>query len=435
MSGNKLVFTGPEDTDDIYGKLEFGANGLEYVGDARGLPPDMGFPYPIPQADGSYDVYSVSASRNKPWRIIRCRTVDGLNFENAEVVYESRPGAWVGYSTISYNPRDKQIIVWRYEAEAPSHALRGYGSKDGRQWTLISTKPAYHDHDAMTMRWDSRAERYVAYQNTMQKWERRYGDNVGNKVRRVLSIRTSPDGIAWTPGTDAGYEAGPFTAEEYCITPDGDDPVDLQFYLFRSFPYADRYAGMMLNYAPSPQCVNPSAPQSLHGPSLSGEWLVSGDGLKWRRPYRDIFAPGEGPSFIWHEPMVLRRKMLWIMDDKVYGLPQDRLFYAGSLCNAEFTTRAFTMPGTSWLMLNAALGVRGVKQAESWARQGYIMVELLDINGRVIQGYEKEKCIIRQSAAAPKALSWGSLTGGERAGDLVRLRFYLRDARIYSVGL
>lgn len=438
----KLIFTGTNDVFDVRGKLEFNASGLEFIGQARGLPPAI-LPYAVPRPDGSYLVFSSAGGVHEPWTLWRCRTVDGLTYENAEVVYVSRPGDWVRYTTYSYRPEDDSIIVWKMEKAGISHAVRGFVSRDaGTSWQPLAEAPAFHDHDALTIRWDARTRQYVEYQNTMQAWNRKYGDNLGTTIRRVLTIRTSPDGLAWTPDQDAGYSpTGPLHPVANLITPDATDPEDLQFYMFRTFPYADRYLGMMLNYAPSPDVVNPAFPASRHGPQLSGEWWVSPDGLRWERPYRDDFAPGEAPTFIWHEPMRIGGRLLWVFDrgiqnkpgaceDEVYGLPEDRLCQVGSLCNAEFTTRAFTMPAEP-LTINAAIGFLG-RQGKGWD-QGYLMVELTDDHGRPIPGYEPEQCVWRSTPGLTFRPSWNGKSGAELAGQPVALKFYLRDARVYTV--
>jgi hypothetical protein len=64
------------------------------------------------------------------------------------------------------------------------------------------------------------------------------------------------------------------------------------------------------------------------------------------------------------------------------------------------------------------------------------MAELLDETGRVMPEYEKEKCLVR-SVAGPVPLVWGTppaTYGVSRlAGRTLRLRIYLRDAKIYAL--
>jgi len=122
-------------------------------------------------------------------------------------------------------------------------------------------------------------------------------------------------------------------------------------------------------------------------------------------------------------------KRLWIYRDGIYGIDEHALFHVGSMCNAEFSTQPFDMPDDT-LMLHASLSAYG---NATWARQAYIMAELLDDAGRVVPGYEKEQCIIRRMHGPKQKLTWGDHFGEELAGQRVQLRFYLRYAHIYAV--
>lgn len=214
------------------------------------------------------------------------------------------------------------------------------------------------------------------------------------------------------------------------ITPDDDDTPEMEFYHFSVFPYANQYAGMMLNYAPSPQIVNPNFPPSKHGPQLSGEWWVSHDGFNWSRPFRDVFAPGNAAGIVTHNPVVANGKLLWVIKNYVYGLPEDRLFFAGSMGNAEFSTKKFKMPD-KLLNLNATHGFHGERKQDGFD-QSYIMVEIRQKDGNVVKGFEKEQCILRDLDGSTM-LHWNGKDGTSMAGENVSLRFYIRDARIYSI--
>lgn len=80
----------------------------------------------------------------------------------------------------------------------PGHALLAYVSDDGQTWRQLAA-PAYHDHDAFRVSWDQRTNELVNLQTTCQRWQKKYPDNLGDKRRRVLSVRTSRDGVNWDP--------------------------------------------------------------------------------------------------------------------------------------------------------------------------------------------------------------------------------------------
>lgn len=425
----KLIFTRPEDCHDTYGRLHFGANGLRILGRASGLPA-MRPRCAVPQPDGSYLLYGGSGGHDEPWRIFRARTFDGLHYEGAEVVFQSDPGPWLGEMDIAHNTLDGSLLCLKWHRGDTGHALFAFGSEDGSAWRPLAQGPVYLDHDAFGLMWDPRTQRYICYQTTYQRWQKRYEDNIGSETRRVLHIRTSPDGVTWDPREDVPW-AGPHMRPERLMTPDDHDPGEIEFYRFCGFPYADRYAGMMLIYCPSPHPANPRFPWDKHGPHLSGEWWISGDGMQWARPFREVFGPGQAPGAVEYAPMTLDGHHLWVMGKTVCALPEDRLFYVGSRANAELSTVPFAM-SKGPLTLNASLGFDG-DEHRGMMGQGYIMAELLREDGSVAEGFEKERCVLPHVAGNTTQLLWGHADGSAFAGQTIRLRLHFRDARIYSL--
>ena len=424
----KIMFCDKHNVQNTYGKLTFGANGLNYMGAASGIPP-MWVRCAVPQDDGSYSVYGFTGSRHTDWRIVRCRTFDGLHYDQTETVHYEAKGSWLISGDIAHNSRDGSVLCLKWRSGKAGHSLWAFGSEDGSSWRMLLDKPVYIDHDAFGLMWDRGTERYITYQITYQSWSKHYPDNIGDSKRRVLYIRTSEDGIHWEPSEEVLF-AGPYVSDERLITPDERDPAEMEFYRMTVFPYAEYYVGMMLNYAPSPQVVNPAYPQSKHGPHLSGEWWLGREAHKLGRPFRNVFAPGQAPGIVLHNPINLDGKHLWIVKGDVYGLPQDRLFFVGSMANAEFSTPLFDMPSKP-LVLNAAdcfhdqrdRGMRG---------QSYVMAEILGEDGQVIEGFNKENCLLRGVDGSVR-LHWRWNDGTSLAGQRIRLRLYLRDARIYSL--
>ena len=424
----KMVFCDERNVQATYGKLIFGTNELGLVGATAGLPP-IHARCAVPQDDGSYTIYGFMGGHDTDWRIVRCRSFDGLCFDQIETVHYEAAGPWLTSGDIARDTRDGSFLCLKWKRGRTGHALWAFGSDDGSNWQALSDSPVYVDHDAFGLMWDERTEQYTVYQATYQKWEKRYPDNIGDSRRRVLHIRTSKDGVNWEPSEDVPG-SGPYMPDECLITPDEQDPAEMEFYRMAVFFYADYFVGMMLNYAPSPQIVNPAYPWSKHGPQLSGEWWISRDGHKWKRPFRNTFASGSAPTTITHNPINLNRKHLWIRDGEVYGLPQDRLFFVGSMANSEFSTAPFNMPDKP-LVLNTADCFHSRKD-RGMRGQAYVMAEILGENGRVVEGFSKENCILRGVDGSVR-LQWNWNDGTSIAGQKVCLRFYLRDARIYSL--
>ena len=111
-------------------------------------------------------------------------------------------------------------------------------------------------------------------------------------------------------------------------------------------------------------------------------------------------------------------------------MPEDRLTYVAARSNGVFDTRQFAMPA-SGLRLNAQIPGEGFVDGDI---QAYVMAELIDDRGRVITGYERERCLLVAPAdACDIPLRWDGRSAAELAGSAVRVRFYFRAARLYAV--
>jgi hypothetical protein len=203
----------------------------------------------------------------------------------------------------------------------------------------------------------------------------------------------------------------------------------LEFYRVVPFPLQGRHAMLIVDYMPPPAEANSRRATTKHGPRYLTEWAVSRDGLNWQRPFRNrdaaekiIWAPLQGPLI---RDGVLR---FYEREGKCASLPVDRVFYVTCRANGEFSTPPFTMP-TNGLTLNADARWRPNESPG----QAYVMAELRDEQGRVVPGYERDKCVFENVEGHALPLRWDGKEGSELASKLVRLRLYLRDAKLYGV--
>jgi len=429
----KLYFMEPSDICSTYGRLEFRARGPRDLGPVAGIPdPTPQFALPAPHEHGGWWLYGwqqVAEEGTQRWWIVRARTCDGIHFESFERLYEESGEHWLGMSDFARNEKTGEILLLKWARGKPGHALWVYGSEDGVRWRLLKDEPVYHDHDSFGVIWDPETKRYIVHQATYQPREKKFPDNIGDGKRRVTHIRTSVDGVNWDPPEDVGF-GGPYMPEERLIVPDEQDPPELEFYRMRAFPYGDRYVAMVLNYAPSPQVVNPHGHRSKHGPQLSCEWWTSNDALEWRRPYRDHGAAGDARGAMSHAPFEVNGQLRWVLDRNVYALDADRLVGVHCRGNGQFSTRVLRMPGTP-LSLNAA-AAHSKAPSTNMHKQAYLMAELQDAEGSAIEGYECERCAFLDVDQPDLPLRWGGKDGTELAGKQVRLRLFFRDATVYA---
>lgn len=447
----KLRFMEFDDVYDTFGQLELQSNPLAYVakGGFSGATPTIREAVP---ADGRgwwlYGYTHTTTTGTPSWAIVRYFTLDGALVLGPDHLYGGRGDHWNAHTDIAWNESNGELLVLKsyLDRRDIGNALYAFRSPDGgKTWESLSDAPVFYDHDAFGLIWDSKTEQYVNYQTTYQDWSKRHADNFGSQTRRVLHIRTSPDGLTWTPDTDVAF---PFNLppaqrrlnpnrvmpEESLIVPDELDPPDMEFYRMTVFPYGDRYVAMVLNYAPSPQNVNPVEIHAGHGPYLSAEWWISDDGTEWRRPYHGQDALGDAPTGIYHAPIDAKDQHRFFISGDIYAVPMDRLAGVYAKSNAEFSTETFEMPATG-LFLNVDASHDVVPRPGTIAphRQAYVMAELHYENGQVVPGYEREKAAFVDVDTVRLPLQWNGKDGSELAGQKVRLRIFFRDATIYAV--
>ncbi|HIJ73322.1 MAG TPA: hypothetical protein HPP83_04390 [Candidatus Hydrogenedentes bacterium] len=425
-----LLFLTADDVRDVEGHLTYEANAIRQQGNVdRGGHDNWRLDRPflaVPTEDGAYWVYGehfgAAGERDQehPWVIVRGKTRDGKSLETFEELYASAPKTrWLIEAGVVRNEATGELLFFKWARyDGKSHALWGFRSQDGVVWDYVKQAPLYTDHDGFGTMWEPRSGRILNYQGTMQPFKKKFPDNVGGEQRRVLSIRSSTDGVNWSRLEDVG-EGG-------LIVPDERDPEELEFYRMMAFPYGGRYIAAVDLYTPSR--LTPYE----HGPHYMTEWWVSDDAVNWQRPWRGLEAQGACPYVMKMPPMWIGREMLWWVGTTVYALPEYRIASVGCRANGAFTTTPFRMPRGP-LLLNADLQKR-----ISFYQGSYIMAALLDENGDVLPGYAAERCLFREGDDTRLPLVWRDEDGETRdgtayAGRTVALRFYFADARLYAV--
>ena len=118
---------------------------------------------------------------------------------------------------------------------------------------------------------------YVVYQTALEPWpDKPFPDNL-DKLKRVITLRTSPDLKTWS-------------RQQPLLAPDAQDARETEFYLFKVFRYGHGYAGLIMKYYADP------AKPGKHSAILRHELAVSEDGRPWQRPIATpILASGPTP--------------------------------------------------------------------------------------------------------------------------------------------
>lgn len=442
----KLLFSGSKDITDTWGKLHFGVTPVRLLREVEhpGFTVVSGFP----RSDGSWEVLGQQmtevtpgdeTTRRNVWKLLRSTTRDGMKFENVETVYESEPAAWTDHIAIARNPHSGEYLLLKLKTDNSGFAYTAFFSADGKKWQEHPGNPLFYDGDSMSLFWSPVLKRFVCINKSLQPYRKRLLDHGGAtpalkddslRDRRVLMMRSSPDGRKWEPTASLSdvwnrNQRKGAISERFLTKPDAEDPPDLEFYSGNGFWYHDRAYMTVLNYAASP--LKPRQ----HGPQLDNEWWTSVDGLHWERPARGVNALEVFPQVPRLEtaPLIINGTILFPRAHLLLGLPEDRISYVGARTNGEFSTKPFTML-TGDLLLNAAAPSPERPFAKE---QSYVMVAALDEKGNVIPGFEAEKCVFRSEDRRDIPLKWGDASARQLAGRTLRLRFFLRSANIYAV--
>lgn len=470
----KLLFSGQQDLFDPWGQLQISVTPMDWIhkdppgatnrlGPAVTKQPEQRLVGAFPLANGSWQVYrqeyttlNTAWPGTASWKLVRGTTTDGVTFGKPETVIPATQGMWTRHLAMAYNPDSGEYLMLKLKVDPPGQrpndsngfAYHAWFSSNGRQWTKFSGTRRdgglFYEGDAMTVFWSPVLKRFVLVSKSLQPWKKRIVDHGGAK-RRVLMIRTSPDGRQWTPSRDLTniFGRNPSSPSDshpqsWYVAPDRSDPPDLEFYSGNAFWYHDRAYMMVLNYA-----ANRMFPGS-HGEELDNEWWTSYDGLKWDRPARGVNALSAFmAAHKRHEmpPMVIGGKLLWLQQGRLVGLAEDRISGVSARANGEFTTKLFKMPDGD-LLLNVAVP----SLDRPWLRrspQPYVMVEVRNSQGVVIPGFERAKCVIWDKSQGPTRniqvdrlnlpLLWNGVSARQLAGQAIRLRFYFSGSTIYAV--
>jgi hypothetical protein len=444
----KLLFSGPQDLVDIWGKLHIAVTPVRLIRQANESPfPLVGC---FPLADGAWEVFGQEWVALTPtgdwytnpsrWKLMRAITSDGVTFSNMETVIEETTGPWTKHAAMAYNPDAKEYLLLKLRNDSHGFAYHAFFSRDGKQWQAHPGNPLFYEGDAVTVFWSPVLKRFVVVSKSLQPFRKHIRDHgkptkaLGDDAlrdRRVLMLRSSPDGRRWEPAKslpdiyDEHIKKGSHPPHLLTL-PDADDPPDMEFYSGNGLWYYDRAYMMVLNYA-----AHPLMPGG-HGEQLDNEWWTSADGLQWKRPARSVNALEEfreGLVRFEMPPMIIGGNLVWRQGTNLLGLPEDRISGVSARANGEFSTKPFSMPPAD-LLLNAAVPAPERPYAK---QRAYVTVAALDDKGLVIPGFEAAKCVIRNEDRRDIPLMWGAASARQLAGRTIRLRFCLGGSTVYAV--
>jgi len=318
-------------------------------------------------------------------------------------------------------------------------------SPDGLNWTLYDGNPVLKDPQAagdthFLLGWDDNYHGYVGY------FRPSYAASGGP---RVIGFSTSHDFTHWT-------------TPEIILRPDSQDPITDEFYGMPVLKYQGRYIGFLWIYhnSPNPALVSSPNMANLAGAqqTLETQLTYSEDGKHFIRVGdRQLFLPA-GPRDSWDRGMVTASDMivhgneLWIYyggwgprhsgdDFKLVGTTVNGHRVMGALGLAKLRLDGFVSlhAGASEGMVltrQIRIGDRTLVRVNADAGHGMVSTELLNDKFEPIPGFTRADAQVIEEDLTSKEVSWrGHSDLSSLRGQVIRIRFYLQDADLYSVAL
>lgn len=338
----------------------------------------------------------------------------------------------------------------RYKAILRANAPRGlfaFKSPDGIHWTAISRSPIITDgaFDSQNLAfWDAINREYRAY------WRYFTAATDSNLYQGVRAIRTarSKDFISWYDQQDLIFMDSPV---EHLYT-NQIKPYFRAPHIFIGFParYIDRDWSESMRALPESEHRQWRAGASKrYGTALTEAlFMCSRDGVSFKRWNEAFLRPGIEREGTWHYG---QQYIAWsAVETKslLPGAPNELSLYAveSYWTGNSSVLRRYTLRLDGFVSVNAPMSggelitkpfiFTGAKLVINFSSSaaGDIRVEIQDKNGQPLPGFSLAECPPVFGDTISRTVTWqGGCDLSALAGQVVRVRFVLKDADLYSL--
>lgn len=291
-------------------------------------------------------------------------------------------------------------------------------SPDGLHWTKYENNPVLtrSSDNHMLLGWDDLHNKYVGYfRPTLHE---------GNMTRRI-GRSVSEDFENWTDPIDV-------------LAPDEKDPPGTELYGMPVFKYEGLYIGLLYVYHAEPE----EKQIRFYGP-VDIQLAVSRDGIAWERagdrvpfiPNGPVGSIDMGEIYAALAPVVMGEE-LWFYYSASTADHGD-VGGASYACLAKLRRDGFVSVNagdqSGYLVTKPFLCQGGNLAINGSAKGGDIGVTVLDESGIQYPGYSRQDCALFDGDSTKHFMSWREkLSLEELKGNNIRLKFYLRNAKLYS---
>ena len=404
----------------------------------------------LPEEDGSgfrmyYNCWSEPPDGGKKgWGSFACYATskDGIKWEKPNLgMYEykgSRDNNILPNSPshVVYTPWEKDPAK-RYQGFGGGGGYHSYSSPDGLHWKKESTEPVISGGDTSHFYWDPHTKLF----RCTVKGGGGVSDSVGGLRRRVVGFSETADPMKFPP-------------LRMIMAPDDIDDLwckqdtvqRTHFYACHVLPYETMYLGMLEIY----RAAEPEG--YFHGP-LWLELVSSRDGMHWNRAEQDptirqIYSLQDtsrppllniGKYREFDAGMVIAPLPLLVGDElwlfySGYDELHDLLPYGATIGLAKLRKDGFVSLDADEVRGEVVTkrfeNVSGQLQV-NYTTKGSIRVEVLDAEGQVSPGYERDACEPLTGNAIRGPVAWKAHKELP-TGKPVRFRFVLDRAQLYS---
>lgn len=340
----------------------------------------------------------------------------------------------------------------RYKAFGLSTKPKGivpFQSADGMTWTPMTTKPvitngAFDNQNVLF--WSPTEGKYRAY------WRIFVGGDNNTATANPIGVRairtaTSADLIHWEDEHDVTYADSP--QEALYTTPI--KPYARAPHLLIGFParYVERDSTQVLSELPEPEhrALRTSVNKRYGTAITEGLFMASRDGMRFKRWNEAFLRPGierpgtwnYGHQFLsWH-PVETKSTLEGAPNELSFYAPES--YWTGNSSEVRrytlrldgFVSVEAPMKGGELITKPLRFSGKTLSLNFSSSAAGEVRVEIQDAAGKPLPRYTLEDCPPIFGDTLARTVTWSSGSDVHAlAGTPIRLRFYLKDADLFS---